>query len=125
MSASSRPPPSVWPLSAAIVGQGNSVDRRDRLGEGVGDERLGVFGEAVLGQAADVVAGAEDAAGAGDDQAAGLDASARVVGDRVEDLVVERVALVRVVDAQPRDVLGAARRDQLAAGELPFADLGS
>ena len=50
-------------------------DRLHRRVEGVGDERLGVALEALLGDTGDVVAGREQRRRAGDQDAAGLDAS--------------------------------------------------
>ena len=41
-SASSRPPPMVWPGSAATVGHLAGLERLERRGEGVGDEALGL-----------------------------------------------------------------------------------
>ena len=46
------------------------------------------------------------------------DSGAGDLGDAVEDRVVERVALVRVGDRQPRDVVGRMVQAQLAVGEL-------
>ena len=86
-------------------------DRLHRGVEGMGDERLGVALEGLLGDRGDVVAGGEDRRRAGDEDAAGLDPAVQArqrLGDRVEDLVVERVAALGVVDAQPRDRLGGA-----------------
>src|SRR5256885_14717532 len=68
------------------------LERLDGGGEGMGDELLGLLGEDVVGDVADVVAGGEHALGAGEDQAAGVERRDRL-GDRVEDRVVERVAL--------------------------------
>ncbi len=94
------------------------VERLERGDERVGDDRLGGRGEALLlRERADVVAGGEDLAGAREDQAAGLQAG-KDGGERVEDLVVERVALGLVVDRQPRDVRRRLVEPQLPAREL-------
>src|SRR3712207_6545723 len=55
-------------------------------------ERLGAGRELAVGYVADVVAGGEHAFAAGEHDAAGVEPPHRL-GDRVEDLVVERVAL--------------------------------
>jgi len=69
----------------------------------VGDERLGVALEALLGDTGDVVAGREERRRPGDEDAAVLDPLVQLrqdLGDRVEDLVVEGVAALRVGDRQ-------------------------
>ena len=81
---------------------GMGGDRLHRGVEGVGDERLGVALEGLLGDRGDVVAGGEDRRRAGDQDAAGLDPvvePGQRLGHRVEDLVVERVAPLGVGDA--------------------------
>src|SRR6478735_8422288 len=69
----------------------------------------------------DVVAGREDRRRAGDQDAAGLDPAVELgqrLGDRVEDLVVERVAALGVINAQAGDRVGGTVDDQLAAHQL-------
>jgi hypothetical protein len=76
--------------------------RRERMG----DQRLRVLFEARVVDAADVVAGGERPTGAGDHDAAGLDAVCQRrqrLGDRIEDLVVQWIALFRIVQREPRD----------------------
>ena len=88
----------------------------------MGDERLGVALEALVGDRPDVVAGRERLAGAGDEDAADVDAVVELRqrrGDRVEDGVGERVALPGVVQRQPRDRIGGEVEQQLAARQLP------
>jgi hypothetical protein len=93
------------------------VERLDRLVERVRDQRLRAVGELVARQVADVVAGRERRPGRRDEQAACVEVGQRR-RERVEDLVVERVALAGVVDRQPRDVIRRVVQTQLAAGEV-------
>src|SRR5690242_1086323 len=67
----------------------------------MGDELLRLVREYRLRQVPDVVAGREDAALAGDDHAAGVQPRQRG-GEAVEDRVIERAALARIGDGQPR-----------------------
>ena len=74
------------------------ADRLHRLGERMGHQGLGVAVEAVVGNPADVVAGREELPVAGEDDAADLDAALELghrLGERVQDVVVERVAALR------------------------------
>src|SRR6266511_2300388 len=89
--------------------------------EGVRYQRLGVALKALLGDVADVVAGREHLAGARDDHAAHRDPVVELGEDgreRVEDVVIERVSLRRVVEPQTGDGVSRAIEQKLAAGEL-------
>jgi hypothetical protein len=92
------------------------VERVDRARERVGDELLGLGGEDVGRDVADVIAGGEHPAGAGEDQRA--DAVAircpHGLGDPVEDRVVQRVALRRIGDGHPPDPVQRRVDQQLA-----------
>ena len=120
-------------------GKRECLERIDRFGEGVRDEPLRALLEFLVGDLPDVVAGREHPVGAGDDHAARgrlLLGSARARlragrgpqpagrepgqrgGDRVEDAVVERVALFGVGDRQAHDPLGRLVEKQLATGQL-------
>ncbi len=87
-------------------------------------EALGLFLEAPVGDLPDLVPGGEHPVCAGHDHAARLGARGRggELGerrdDRVEDGMVERVALGGVGDRQAGDVLCRPVDQQLAAGEL-------
>jgi hypothetical protein len=75
----------------------------------VGDQRLGVALEGVGRDRCEVVAGGEDRRRAGDHHAAGLDSpveSRQHLGQRVEDLVVERVTALGIGDLNSDDRLG-------------------
>ena len=94
-------------------------DRVEGVGERVGDERLGVALEALLGDAGDVVAGRERVALARDHDAAGRDPVVEPrhrLRDRVQDVVVEGVARLG------REFRSAARPPRRAVEEeLPSA----
>ena len=86
----------------------------------MGDERLGVVLEGLLGDVADVVPGRERPARPGEDHAADLDPAIELgqhVRERVEHFAVERVAPLRVRERQPGDRLGGLVEEQFAAGE--------
>ena len=85
-------------------GVGERLERVDRFGEGVRDQSLGALHELLCRDLADVVTGREHPVGSGDDHAARAPLVRRRRlrqllergRDRVEDGVVERVALGRV-----------------------------
>jgi len=86
-------------------GVGEGLERLDRGVERVRHELLGVLLELAPLEVAEVVAGGEHGPGAGEHEAARVQVGDRL-GERVEDLVIERPALGRVRDRQPDDVLG-------------------
>jgi hypothetical protein len=90
-----------------------SLDRLDGRCERVRDERLGLLGEVLVVEGADVVAGREHRGLAGDDHAARVERAERL-RERVEDLVVESAALPRVVYAQACDERRGLVEDELA-----------
>src|SRR3954452_20117811 len=81
------------------------------------DKRLRAFGELLLVEVADVIAGGEHLLVAGDDQTTCLEAFDGL-RKRVEDLVIERTALGRVRDPQPRDMLGRLVEEELPRREF-------
>jgi hypothetical protein len=92
------------------------VERVERRRERVGDELLGLVGEGLVGEVAEVVARGEHPARAGDEDAAGVVVEGvERPGDAVEDRVVERVALGRVRDRQAQDAVGRPVGEDLAA----------
>ena len=109
------------PVDRGEGGEREALDRLDRAAERVRDEALRLLGKDLIGNVADVVAGREHSLGAGDDHAARLDAVVELLHrgrDRVEDVVVERVALAGVADLEPRDSLRGPVEDQLPRSEL-------
>ena len=107
----------VWPGSAATVGTSHVVERLERRGEGVRDEALGLLREDVVGDVADVVARGEHPVGAGEQDHARVADVVEHGRDRVEDRVVERVALGRVGDREPEDAVRRPVEEQLARHE--------
>src|SRR5687767_3623335 len=83
----------------------------------MGDELLCLVGEALrIAEVADVVAGREHRPLTGEQEAAGLEpAGGR--GERVEQLVVERAALLGVVDREASHLGGGLVEQELARGE--------
>src|SRR5437588_1505372 len=94
-----------------------ALDGLDRLREGVGHQSLGLLGERLLVEGADVVARREDRAVAGEEHAAGVEAVDHL-RERVQDLVVECAALLGIADPDPRYELGRLVQDELPRGEL-------
>jgi hypothetical protein len=84
------------------------LERRHDLG---GDRRVGDPGVDRVADRAQVVAGGEDRAGAGQDDAAVLRLGERAA-QRREDLLRQRAAALRALDAQQGDALGGALGDQ-------------
>jgi hypothetical protein len=81
----------------------------------VGDEALGLLGEDLALEVAEVVARGEHAVRAGEQHAPGVVLEVRERrGDPVEDRVVERVALGRVGDRQAQDAVGRPVGEDLA-----------
>ena len=101
---------------------GKRLERGDRFRERVRDELLRALFELLVGNLADVIAGREHAVRAGEHQAACRRCRraqlAQRRGDRVEDRMVERVALRRVGDREASDILGRLVDQQLAVCEL-------
>ena len=99
VSASSRPPPSAWPLSAAITGQGWPATASSAAWKGWATSASASRSKLSAGIAGDVVAGREGLALAGEERRSAISmprSSARHrLGDAVEQLVVERVAACR------------------------------
>ena len=111
ISASSQPPPSAQPETAAIIGVRHSASRRQNAGRRV-KERLV---ELALGERADVGAGGEDLVGAGDHDAADLGVGVEALdraGELLHQLGRERVARLGAVQAAERDVVVDRRLDQ-------------
>ena len=92
---------------------GVGVECLDRLVEGVGHQPLSGLLELLPLEVAEVVAGREDLTRPADDQAAGVE-RADGLGERVEQLVVERAAALRVRDREPGDRLARLVEHQLA-----------
>jgi hypothetical protein len=80
-------------------------------------EPLGLFGEDVVGDLADVVARREHPLRAGEQHRARVADVVQDGGDRVEDRVVERVALGRIGDREPEDAVRRPVEEQLARHE--------
>jgi hypothetical protein len=93
------------------------LQRPERRGEGVRDQTLGLLGEDVVGDLADVVARGEHPPGAGQQHHARVADVVQHGRDRVEDRVVERVALRRVGDREPKDAVRRPVEEQLARHE--------
>ena len=96
------------------------ADRLHRCVERMRDEGLRVALQGLVGDRADVIAGRERSAGAGDHDAPGLDSLGELGQggrERVEDLMVERIALLGIRERQSGDRLGGTIEDQLAGGE--------
>ena len=86
--------------------------------ERVGEKRLGVALEGLIGDRGKVIAGREDRRLAGDEDAAGLDSAVKSrqgFGQGVEDLVVECVAALGIGDADADDRLGGRVEQEVAA----------
>ena len=102
--------------------KGERLERVDRLRERMRHEPLGALLELLVGDLADVVAGREHPVRARHEHAARLRGGVGQLGerrgDRVEDRVVERVALGRVGDRQAHHARGGLIEEQLAVGEL-------
>jgi hypothetical protein len=110
VSASSSPPPIACPFSAATDGYGYAASASIAAWNGWATS-------ASAREVADVVARREHRPLRRDQQAARVELRQRG-GERVEDLVVERVALGRIGDRQPGDVVRREVQAQLAAGLL-------
>src|SRR5215211_3198282 len=82
----------------------------------MGDQRLGPLGELLRRYVADVVPRREDCLRARDYHAVRGEPRDRL-GDRVEDLLVERVALGGIADREPGNAIGRLIQQELAGGE--------
>jgi hypothetical protein len=98
-------------------GEGKALERLDGGVEGVGHQLLGRLLELPALEVAQVIARREDPAGAGEDQATGVE-SGDGLGQRVEDLVVQRAAPALVGDPQAGDPVGRLVEQQLARRQL-------
>src|SRR5205085_8288456 len=100
------------------------LERVDGFGERVRYEPLGAQLEFIVGDLSDVVSRREHPVRAGDDYAPRPLELAEGLRDRVENRMVEGVALGWVRDRQPRDALRGFLDDQLAVRELAPGDIG-
>jgi hypothetical protein len=101
-------------------GIGEGLERVDRFGEGMRDELLRALFELLGGDLPDVVAGGEHPVRSRDEDAArprlGPAQLGERLADRVEDRMVERIALGRVRDRQPHHIRGRLVDQELAVG---------
>jgi hypothetical protein len=84
-------------------GVGIGLDRRDRVGERIRHQLLGLIGEYLVAHVADVVARRERVALSGDDHAPRIERRHRG-RERVEDRLVQRAAFLGMGDGQPGNV---------------------
>ncbi len=109
----------------STLGVVERVERVERVGERLRDEPLGLLGEDVVGDVADVVARGEHPAAAREDHAARVLQRRQLAGDRVEDLVVQRVALRGVGDRKPEDAIGGSIDDHFPRHKAQNVPSGS